>query len=184
MSTVSKEAPCADVAAIVALEIRAEIRAYLEYEHQFEDLADAVDPLQKFAEQSGLVAAIGQDAVQQIIAAPFARFRAILAAEIEAEERADQFAHDDSTSVDEIVRRLELADPRDRWKYTGEPPPPEEIRNSDISGKPASMPRPRATAQSTVDAFKFVVSLGDPERLATWLRNHPGDVPALLSEVA
>jgi hypothetical protein len=41
------------------------------------NLAEIVDPLQEFAQGTGLVAAIGQDAVQSIIAAPFARSRAI-----------------------------------------------------------------------------------------------------------
>jgi hypothetical protein len=70
--------------AVEVLKIRAQVRAYLEYEHQFEHLADAVDPLQEYAERSGLVAALGQDAVQDIIATPFGRFREIVAEEIEA----------------------------------------------------------------------------------------------------
>jgi hypothetical protein len=58
------------------LEIRAEIRAWLWWRWlDFPSIADAVDPLQQFAEESGLVASIGQDEVQAIIAAPFARFR-------------------------------------------------------------------------------------------------------------
>jgi hypothetical protein len=40
------------------------------------ELADVVDCLQWFAEQTGLVAALGQDRVQQLISAPFARIRA------------------------------------------------------------------------------------------------------------
>jgi hypothetical protein len=31
-----------------------------------------------------------------------------------------------------------------------------------------------------VDAFWFVASLRDPERLKAWLRNHPEDAPFLL----
>src|SRR5690242_6110730 len=100
--------------AIWLLETRALIRAYLEYEYQFEHLADAVDPLQKFAENSGLVAAIGQDEVQRLIAAPFARFRSIVVAEIEAEERALADAAlgtepDDFDEFDraEIARRIQ-----------------------------------------------------------------------------
>jgi hypothetical protein len=58
------------------LELRAEIRAWLWWRwFDFPTIADAVDPLQDFAEQSGLVADLGQDAVQSLIAAPFARFR-------------------------------------------------------------------------------------------------------------
>src|ERR1700684_3191218 len=73
---------------VEVLKIRAEVRAYLEYEHQFEHLADAIDPLQEYAESSGLVAAIGRGAVQEIIAVPFARYRAITAAEIQDEDGA------------------------------------------------------------------------------------------------
>jgi hypothetical protein len=50
------------------------------------DLHDAVDVLQEFAEQSGLVAAIGQDAVQAIMAN---EFRPIREREWQA-ERAEQ----------------------------------------------------------------------------------------------
>jgi hypothetical protein len=35
------------------------------------EIPDVVDPLQDFAQRTGLVATIGQDAVQEIIAAPF-----------------------------------------------------------------------------------------------------------------
>jgi hypothetical protein len=157
--------------AIDVLEIRAEVRAYLEYQHQFEYLADAVDPLQEYAERSGLVAAIGQDAVQQIIAAPFARFRAIVAAEIEAEEQAlvaDE--PDDLTEYDrrEIARRVE------RW----------EAADQRRTYAPPTSPRPQGAPQSTIDAFRFVVALGNPDRLATWLRDHSDVAAALLKEVA
>jgi hypothetical protein len=37
---------------------------------------------------------------------------------------------------DDLVKQWELADPRDRWKHTGEPAPPENVRNADIFGKP------------------------------------------------
>jgi hypothetical protein len=81
---------------------------------------------------------------------------------------------------DDIVTRWELADPRDRWKHMGEAPPPENVRNSDVSGRPAKA-RPRQVPQSTIDAFNYVVSLGDPEYLARWLRDH-SDVAATLIE--
>jgi hypothetical protein len=50
---------------------------------------------------------------------------------------------------------------------------------------PAEVPPPREPelyrpAASTVDAFWFVASLRDPERLKAWLRNHPEDAPFLL----
>jgi hypothetical protein len=62
---------------IAVLEARAEARAFLWRQYQIDELPTAVDPLQGFAEQSGLVAMLGQDAVQQIISKPFARLQAI-----------------------------------------------------------------------------------------------------------
>jgi hypothetical protein len=35
-------------------------------------------------------------------------------------------------------------------------------------------------SQSTTDAFWFLVRQGDPERLKSWLRDHPKDAPALV----
>jgi hypothetical protein len=80
-----------------------------------------------------------------------------------------------------IIQRLELADPRDAWRVTGEPPP-EEFRNSDVFGRLANPPRP-GIPQSTVDAFKRMVGSGDPERLSAWLRDHSDVASALLREV-
>jgi hypothetical protein len=85
----------------------------------------------------------------------------------------------DSHAID-LVRQWELADPRDAWRHTGEPPPPEIVRNSDISGKQANTPPPYRTPQATVDAFWYVVSLCNPERLKAWLVDHPQDAPFLL----
>jgi hypothetical protein len=53
------------------LEARAEARACLWASCDILDLFDAVDPLQSYAERSGLVETIGQDAVQAIIADAF-----------------------------------------------------------------------------------------------------------------
>jgi hypothetical protein len=39
------------------------------------ELPDVVDPLWDFAQQTGLVATLGRDTVQEIIAGPFARLR-------------------------------------------------------------------------------------------------------------
>jgi hypothetical protein len=81
-----------------------------------------------------------------------------------------EFDVDDA--ADDIVRRLELADPRDRWKHTGEAPPKTSIA-------PKASPRPYSTPQSTIDAFWYVVSLGDADYLARWLADHPADAPYL-----
>lgn len=154
--------------AIWLLEMRALIRAHLEYEYQFEHLADAIDPLQQSAEQSGLVATIGQDEVQRLIAKPFEHFRNIVAAEISAEFEIDQ----PSDYASRLVREWELADMRDRWRWTGEMPTVQQTARVE---RP-----PYRTAQSTIDAFHVVLRERDPERLATWLRNHLDDAPTLV----
>jgi hypothetical protein len=71
----------------------------------------------------------------------------------------------------DLVKQWELADPRDRWRHTGEPPPK--------ASAPNARPEPYRAPQSTVDAFKYVVSLNDADYLARWLANHPADAPEL-----
>jgi hypothetical protein len=41
-------------------------------------------------------------------------------------------------------------------------------------------PRPYRTAESTVDAFWYLVKLNEPDRLKTWLAARPLDAPTLL----
>ncbi|WP_354175536.1 hypothetical protein [Bradyrhizobium sp. LA6.1] len=118
----------------------------------------AADNLQALAERWGLVAEIGQDGVQAVMAEAFAP----------APELPSDY-------VLQLVKRFELDDPRDRWKWTGKlPPAPEK----------ASEPRPRPIPQSTVDAFNYVVSLGDADRLRKWLRDHTSVAHMLVSEAA
>jgi hypothetical protein len=52
----------------------------------------------------------------------------------------------------------------------------------DPSKRPPLAPRaePFRPAQSTVDAFWYVVGLNDPDRLKAWMREHPKDAPTLL----
>jgi hypothetical protein len=80
----------------------------------------------------------------------------------------------------DIVRQWEMADPRDRWRHTGEAPPPEHVRNSDISARPADKPQPYRTPQATRDAFWYVVGLADPEKFKAWLADHPKDARFLI----
>jgi hypothetical protein len=71
-----------------------------------------------------------------------------------------------------MVREWELADPRDRWRWTGEPRPPE---------RPVVIQREAYTPpQSTIDAFFYVVALDDVDRLKAWLADHPKDATILL----
>lgn len=71
----------------------------------------------------------------------------------------------------------ERADPRDAWRHTGEAPPPDSVRNGP---RAAVEPAFYRTAQSTVQAFWYVVALKDPEKLAAWLRDRERDAPFLL----
>ncbi len=61
--------------AIDVLTLRAEVRAYLWALGEFENIADAIDPLEEYAHTSGLVRELGQDFCQQIISAPFEKYR-------------------------------------------------------------------------------------------------------------
>jgi hypothetical protein len=81
---------------------------------------------------------------------------------------------------DDILTRWELADVRDAWRHTGEPPPPASVRNSDITPSRPVAPAHYRTPQATRDAFWFVVNLCDPERLKAWLADHPRDARHLL----
>jgi hypothetical protein len=127
------------------------------------EFQDAVDGLQDCAVAFGLVNRFGQDDIQRIMAEAF------------GEELPELQA-----GVDEMVRRLELQDPRDRWQHTGEAPPPDIVRNSDVAGPQRAKPKPYQTPQSTIDAFFYVVRQDDVARLDTWLADHPKDAAFLL----
>jgi hypothetical protein len=126
---------------------------------------DAVDCAQRHAELWGVVDVCGQDAVQAEMAAAFTS------------------AEPDDMSADcaaQILRRWEMADPRDRWKWTDGAPPPEIVLNGQMLPPGIISPRPYGTPQSTVDAFWYVVGLRDQERFKAWLADHPKDAPFLL----
>jgi hypothetical protein len=76
----------------------------------------------------------------------------------------------------DLVRGWELADPRDRWKHTGEPPPHIGFSENPISTRS----QPYRTAQSTIDAFWYVVRNESPEYLKGWLERHSRDAAFLL----
>jgi hypothetical protein len=114
----------------------------------------AVDNLQYLAERWGLVDLHGQDEIQAAMSFAFA-----------AAEPVDDLPTDYAA---QIVRQWELADPRDRWKHTGEPPPK-------ASAPPRSSPRTHSTPDSVIDAFFYVARQGDRHRLARWLADHPAD---------
>lgn len=80
-----------------------------------------------------------------------------------------------------MVERMERADPRDRWRHTGEPPPPIEVRNGPIETVLPRAPEPYRPASSTVSAFRYLVADGDVARLRGWLADRPKDAPHLLA---
>jgi hypothetical protein len=127
------------------------------------DFYEAVDGLQNAAVAFRLAERVGQDEVQRIMAEAF------------GEELPEL-----QSGVDDIIRRWELADPRDAWCHNGKPPPSDDFRNSNIARAPEPKPRPYKTPSSTVAAFKFLASQGDIARLDAWLAAHKQDAPFLL----
>jgi hypothetical protein len=65
-----KLAPAIDV-----LKHRARARALLWWNYQIADLPEAIDPLQAYAIESGLLQQLGQNEIQRIISEPFAILR-------------------------------------------------------------------------------------------------------------
>jgi len=78
-----------------------------------------------------------------------------------------------------IMQQWELADPRDKWRQTGETPPLPEVRSGPLQPAPPTAKRYR-TPQSTIDAFWYVTRLDDPDYLARWLADHERDAAHLL----
>jgi hypothetical protein len=134
------------------------------YSNGWISLLTAADNLQNLAERWGLIEEIGQDTVQAIMVDAFAPH--------EAAEEVDL----PSDYAAQIVRLWELADPHDRWRHSGDAPPAPEIV------APAAARAIRAPS-ATVEAFKYVASLGDPDHLARWLRDHSDVAVALLKGV-
>ncbi len=120
-------------------------------------LHEAVDELQAFATVSGLIEAIGQQAVQETMA--FADDGGM----------ADAYEYEIKLRAADLVRQWELNAPRVR-----------HLRDLAHLDSPLPARKPYATPQSTIDAFYVVMQSDDPERIAAWLRNNPDDAPALL----
>lgn len=155
-------------------------------------IAEAGDELQGIARLSGFADRAGQDRVQRIMSEAFAAVALLPAPTadpgpcqlcgftIDQHQGEGQLCpevlHADAF---EILRRWEMADPRDAWRHTGEPPPPEHVRNSDISPRP-NKPQHYRTPEATRNAFWFVVGQADPERLKAWLADHPRDARFLI----
>jgi hypothetical protein len=69
----------------------------------------------------------------------------------------------------DLVTQWELDDPRDRWKHTGELPPPRVEEPPKV--------KPYRTPQATIDAFFGWVIRQDEAAQARWLAEHPKDAP-------
>jgi hypothetical protein len=87
----------------------------------------------------------------------------------------------DEMTLDELERRGDLRHQEDiaailaRWEAMDEA--------MDRARQPAparAASEPSRPAQSTVDAFFYLVGTDDIDRLKAWLLNHPRDVPFLL----
>lgn len=131
---------------------------------------EAVDELQAVAWSSGLVAELGQDAVQRIMGEAIAA--ASLVPELDADELAEACEAEIMLRAADLVQQWELADPRDRWRHTGE-------RKPVARPEPAARREPYRPAQSTIDAFWHVHRHESPDYLARWLADHPADAPEL-----
>jgi hypothetical protein len=127
------------------------------------------DALQTVAERTGWIDAIGQDAVQDIMAEAIAA--ASLVPELAESDLADDLELEIALRTAELVRDWELADARDRWRHTGERRP--IIRTEQPRREPYAPPA------STIAAFWHVQRNESPDYLARWLSNHPADAPAL-----
>jgi hypothetical protein len=71
----------------------------------------------------------------------------------------------------DFVTQLEMADPRDRWRHTGELPP------AAVPELPSK--REYRTPQATIDAFFGWVVRQDHAYQSRWLRRHPRDADHL-----
>jgi len=120
-------------------------------------LHDAVDELQAYAEDSGLVDHIGQDAAQDIMGEAFAMVDLLPEA---ADELSEACEAEIMLRAADLVRQWEAA-------YRPRPEPPRR--------REAYRP-----AESTVATFWYVAGLDDPDYLARWLAKHPADAPHLL----
>jgi hypothetical protein len=89
----------------------------------------------------------------------------------------DEMTLDELERLAKLIRLVEVAEIMARMEAMDDPsrrlPPPAE--------RVSVRPIPFRVPSSTLEAFNYVVSLGDPEYLARWLRDH-SDVAANLLE--
>jgi hypothetical protein len=84
----------------------------------------------------------------------------------------DEMTLDELERRAELIRQVEVAEIAARiFAFATDDQPSD--------GPPAAKPPPYRPAQSTIDAFWYVVGLNDSDRLKAWLLNHPKDAPHL-----
>jgi hypothetical protein len=98
---------------------------------------------------------------------------------IDSGEGPEHFCPDlspDEMTLDELERRAELRLQEEVAAMVARM----EAMDRPALSPPRAEPEPYRPAASTVDAFWYVVSLADPDRLKVWLRHRPEDAPTLL----
>jgi hypothetical protein len=141
--------------------LRCEVRAKLSQLGAL-SLHDAVDVLQADAERDGIIAAIGQDAVQAIIAAALGAVRDDVAADDDAPaDDGDEYEGLSST----FAAGCRAADERQRQRLAGQKPR-----------------RSRAIAISTLRAAQFLIQQNDTGRFQRWLDKHTPEQRAAIRQ--
>jgi hypothetical protein len=148
------------------------------------DLHEAVDVLQEFAERLGLVAKLGQDAVQLLMAAAFAPVRSdlVYTQHDVNEVQPDDILIDDDPADDYAgLSSTFAAACRKADAKIGERPELDDIPPGCASAArlqrdyEATSERQRARygpPEATLQAAAFLVREGDPKRLEDWLLTH------------
>jgi hypothetical protein len=133
------------------------------------DLHTAVDELQHAAEASGLIAAIGQDAVQALMVEAFAPLRDDLprAGDIERDDADDTFAAACRRADEKQRRRKPTDSRRDRLR---------QLTDDDVSLERAWHELNEHTSGdvpiATLRTAEYLVQQNDPARFKAWLARH------------
>jgi hypothetical protein len=165
-------------------ELRCEARARLVAAGEL-TLHDAADSLQHDAEASGLIAELGQDEVQAIMAAAFANVGPDLelvagAAESSSAEDAWNSPTWRQAAIDYHQARgdrVSIVGPHDlpaRW---------DEMPIGEFSHR-LNDPQRHGVAKSTLDAADYLLRENDPKRFEAWLLRHtPAERTAIIAYI-
>jgi hypothetical protein len=138
-------------------------------------LQEATDALQDYAERSGLVAVIGQDATQSIMSDAFACLHPgeceWCGLRLEQHMRIDTAAGPEFFCDDlEALIQLRAADLVIHWEM-------EDSRACETR----QQEQPSRPAPNTIAAFQSIVERGNVGALKAWLADRPQDAPFLLA---